>query len=344
MRGKLILENGKIFEGKIFGEIKNSVGELTFNTNMSGYQEFLTDPAVQGQISIMTYPMIGNYGINTEDMESNKIHLNALIIKEDAKLPNNFRCEMTLEGFLRQYNVVGFKGVDTRHLTQIIREEGSMKALITTEDLTKKEIAEMFKEFSMKNLVASVSTTEILNCGDSSKKIGILDLGVRNSTIDYLKEKGYSLTILPYNTKAEEIISLGLSGLYISNGPGNPEDLKEVSQEIKKLAGEFPILAEGLGMHVVALAFDGKVEKLKFAHCGEYPVRSIETKKFANTSQNTSYVVSVLPKDFTLVYEGINTKTIEGMKNQDLKIMAVQYMPDLYPESKDIMDDFLALV
>ena len=147
MKGKLILENGKVFEGKIFGELADTVGEISFNTGMTGYQEMLTDPANHGMMIAMTYPMIGNYGINTEDMESDKVQLRALIIKEDAKLPNNFRCEMTLDGFLRQYNVTGFKGIDTRYLTQIVRDNGSMKAIITAEDLTKKEIQERFKNF-----------------------------------------------------------------------------------------------------------------------------------------------------------------------------------------------------
>ena len=161
MKGKLILENGMSFEGKIFGELGETVGELVFNTGMTGYQELLTDPSYCGQIVVMTYPMIGNYGINLEDMESSKIHLKGFVIKEDAKLPNNFRCEMTLDGFLRQNKVVAFKGVDTRQLTKIIREEGAMRAIITSQDLTQKEIDEHFEKFCNKDAVSKVSTKEI---------------------------------------------------------------------------------------------------------------------------------------------------------------------------------------
>ena len=161
MKGKLILENGMSFEGKIFGELNETVGELVFNTGMTGYQELLTDPSYCGQIVVMTYPMIGNYGINLEDMESDKIYLRGFVIKEDAKLPNNFRCEMTLDGFLRQNNVVAFKGVDTRELTKIIREQGAMRAIITADDLTEKEIWERFNKYSNTDAVSIVSTPKI---------------------------------------------------------------------------------------------------------------------------------------------------------------------------------------
>ncbi len=183
MKGKLILENGMSFEGKIFGELGDSVGELVFNTGMTGYQELLTDPSYYGQIVVMTYPMVGNYGINLEDMESDGIKLKGFIIKEDAKLPNNFRCEMTLDGFLRQHKVVGFKGVDTRHLTKIIREEGAMKALITAKELTQKEINEYFENFSNTDAVERVSTKEIYEIPGEGKRIGVVDFGVKKNIL-----------------------------------------------------------------------------------------------------------------------------------------------------------------
>ena len=344
MKGKLILENGKVFEGKIFGELADSVGEISFNTGMTGYQEMLTDPAGHGMMMVMTYPMIGNYGINTEDMESDKVQLKALIIKEDAKLPNNFRCEMTLDGFLRQYNVTGFKGIDTRYLTQIIRDNGSMKAIITAEDLTKKEIQERFNSFSNKNAVSEVSCKEKYEIKGEGKRIGVLDLGVKKSTLAYLESQGFNVVVFPYNTKAEEILNENLSALVVSNGPGNPADLTETIEELKKVIGKISVFGEVLGHQVIALALGGKVAKLKYGHRGGYPVRDMATGKIITTSQNAGYVVEELPEGMEMTHQGVNVKTIEGMKNEALKIVGVQYMPDLYKDSKDVFENFLKLV
>ncbi len=344
MKGKLILENGKVFEGKIFGELADSVGEISFNTGMTGYQEMLTDPAGHGMMMVMTYPMIGNYGINTEDMESDKVQLKALIIKEDAKLPNNFRCEMTLDGFLRQYNVTGFKGIDTRYLTQIIRDNGSMKAIITAEDLTKKEIQERFNSFSNKNAVSEVSCKEKYEIKGEGKRIGVLDLGVKKSTLAYLESQGFNVVVFPYNTKAEEILNENLSALVVSNGPGNPADLTETIEELKKVIGKISVFGEVLGHQVIALALGGKVAKLKYGHRGGYPVRDMAAGKIITTSQNAGYVVEELPEGMEMTHQGVNVKTIEGMKNDDLKVVGVQFMPDLYESSKDVFVNFLKLV
>lgn len=344
MKGKLILENGKVFEGKIFGELADSVGEISFNTGMTGYQEMLTDPAGHGMMMVMTYPMIGNYGINTEDMESDKVQLKALIIKEDAKLPNNFRCEMTLDGFLRQYNVTGFKGIDTRYLTQIIRDNGSMKAIITAEDLTKKEIQERFNSFSNKNAVSEVSCKEKYEIKGEGKRIGVLDLGVKKSTLTYLESQGFNVVVFPYNTKAEEILNENLSALVVSNGPGNPADLTETIEELKKVIGKISVFGEVLGHQVIALVLGGKVAKLKYGHRGGYPVRDMAAGKIITTSQNAGYVVEELPEGMEMTHQGVNVKTIEGMKNDDLKVVGVQFMPDLYESSKDVFVNFLKLV
>lgn len=344
MKGKLILENGKVFEGKIFGELADSVGEISFNTGMTGYQEMLTDPAGHGMMMVMTYPMIGNYGINTEDMESDKVQLKALIIKEDAKLPNNFRCEMTLDGFLRQYNVTGFKGIDTRYLTQIIRDNGSMKAIITAEDLTKKEIQERFNSFSNKNAVSEVSCKEKYEIKGEGKRIGVLDLGVKKSTLAYLESQGFNVVVFPYNTKAEEILNENLSALVVSNGPGNPTDLTETIEELKKVIGKISVFGEVLGHQVIALALGGKVAKLKYGHRGGYPVRDMAAGKIITTSQNAGYVVEELPEGMEMTHQGVNVKTIEGMKNDDLKVVGVQFMPDLYESPKDVFVNFLKLV
>lgn len=304
----------------------------------------LTDPAGHGMMMVMTYPMIGNYGINTEDMESDKVQLKALIIKEDAKLPNNFRCEMTLDGFLRQYNVTGFKGIDTRYLTQIIRDNGSMKAIITAEDLTKKEIQERFNSFSNKNAVSEVSCKEKYEIKGEGKRIGVLDLGVKKSTLAYLESQGFNVVVFPYNTKAEEILNENLSALVVSNGPGNPADLTETIEELKKVIGKISVFGEVLGHQVIALALGGKVAKLKYGHRGGYPVRDMATGKIITTSQNAGYVVVELPEGMEMTHQGVNVKTIEGMKNDDLKVVGVQFMPDLYESPKDVFVNFLKLV
>ena len=325
MKGKLILENGKIFEGKIFGELKDTVGEIYFNTNMSGYEEMMTDPAVYKTIMVMTYPMIGNYGLNIEDMESSRVQLSGLIIKEDAKLPNNFRCEMTLDGFLRQYGVTGFKGIDTRYLTQIIRENGNMKALITTEELTKKEIQQKFDNFSNNNAVLEVTTKEKVKIPGKNKKIGILDLGMRKSILNYFKAKNNNIIIFPATTRADEILNEGIEKLIISNGPGNPENLKETINNIKELIGKIEIFGEVLGAQVLTLALDGEIKKAKYGHRGGAPVKDLENKKVITVSENSGYEIAKLPKNIKITHTGINQNTIEGFENKDLKIKATQF-------------------
>ena len=251
---------------------------------------------------------------------------------------------MTLDGFLRQYNVTGFKGIDTRYLTQIIRDNGSMKAIITAEDLTKKEIQERFNSFSNKNAVSEVSCKEKYEIKGEGKRIGVLDLGVKKSTLAYLESQGFNIVVFPYNTKAEEILNENLSALVVSNGPGNPADLTETIEELKKVIGKISVFGEVLGHQVIALALGGKVAKLKYGHRGGYPVRDMATGKIITTSQNAGYVVEELPEGMEMTHQGVNVKTIEGMKNDDLKVVGVQFMPDLYESPKDVFVNFLKLV
>lgn len=348
MKGKLILENGISFEGKIFGELKESVGEVVFNTSMVGYQEILTDPAYKGKIVVMTYPMIGNYGINLEDMESKNIHLNGFVIKEDAKLPNNFRCEMTLEGFLKQHGVVGFKGIDTRELTRIIRDNGTMKAIITTDDLTEKEMKEYFDKYSEKELTKEVSTKEIINIEGTGKKVGIIDLGVKNNNINSFVKRGCNVTIFPYDTKAEEILKYNLDGLFLSNGAENPDCLEVVSEEIKKLIGKLPIFAVGLGHLLVAKALGGTTKKLKYGHRGSsVPVKNILADRVVLVSENQGYCVDTLPENITVTHRNLNDNTIAGFEIKDKKITSYQFQVDSWPGAENIekiFDEFVRLI
>ncbi|MGL4652366.1 carbamoyl phosphate synthase small subunit [Cetobacterium sp.] len=348
MKGKLILENGMSFDGKIFGELGESVGELVFNTGMTGYQELLTDPSYYGQIVVMTYPMVGNYGINLEDMESDGIKLKGFIIKEDAKLPNNFRCEMTLDGFLRQYKVVGFKGVDTRHLTKIIREEGAMKALITAKDLTQKEIDEHFAKFSNKDAVEQVSTKEKYEIPGTGKRIGVIDFGVKKNILRSFEERGIHQIVFPWNVTAEELLSHDLDAVFLSNGPGDPAELTGVINEIKKLVGKLPIVGICLGHQLLAWALGGTTKKLKYGHRGcNHPVKDLEKNRIFITSQNHGYVVDKVPDSMKVTHINLNDNSIEGMRSEEHRILCVQYHPEAWPgpaDSEYLFDDFLAVI
>ncbi|WP_163468914.1 carbamoyl phosphate synthase small subunit [Fusobacterium sp. IOR10] len=347
MKGKLILENGNVFEGKIFGELGDTVGEIVFNTGMTGYQELLTDPSYCGQIVVMTYPMIGNYGINLEDMESDRSYLKGFIIKEDAKLPNNFRCEMTLDGFLRQNNIVAFKGVDTRQLVKIIREEGAMKAIITAEDLTEKELSEKFNNFNNSKAVTKVSTKEIYEIKGSGKKIGVMDFGIKRNILRNFQKRNCNLIVFPWDTKAEEILKYDLDGLFLSNGPGDPTDLNNVIFEIKKIVGKLPIAGICLGQQLIALALGGSTAKLKYGHRGcNHPVKDLERNRIYITSQNHGYVVDKVPDSMKVTHINLNDNSIEGLKSDKLHIMSVQYHPEGCPGPEDnnyLFDDFLKL-
>lgn len=348
MKGKLILENGMSFEGKIFGELGETVGELVFNTGMTGYQEVLTDPSYCGQIVVMTYPMIGNYGINLEDMESDNIHMKGFVIKEDAKLPNNFRCEMTLDGFLRQNKIVAFKGVDTRQLTKIIREQGAMKAIITADDLTEKEIMERFGKYDNRNAVSEVSTPRIYEIPGEGKRIGVMDFGIKRNILRSFKKRGCHLVVFPWNTKAEEIMKYNLDGLFLSNGPGDPADLGDVIAELKKMVGKLPIVAICLGHQLLAWALGGTTTKLKYGHRGcNHPVKDLEKNKIYITSQNHGYVVNNVPESMKVTHINLNDNSIEGMKSDKLRIMCVQYHPEAWPGPRDsdyLFDDFLKVI
>lgn len=350
MKGKLILENGMIFEGEIFGNMQESVGELVFNTGMTGYQELLTDPSYYGQMVVLTYPQIGNYGINLDDMESRGVKVKALIIKEEAKLPNNFRCEMSLNGFLKQHGVVGIKGLDTRHLTKIIRENGTMKALITTEDLKVNEIKERFKAFSNIDAVSIVSTkkTYKIDVEKPEFKIGAIDYGIKNNILRNFTARNCSLTVFPWNVTAEEVLSHDLDGVFLSNGPGDPAELTGVIEEIKKMIGIKPIVGICLGHQLLAWALDGTTKKLKYGHRGcNHPVKDLTRDRIFITSQNHGYVVDKMPKEMEVTHVNINDGSIEGMKSDKLNIMCVQYHPEAWPGPQDstyLFDDFLNVI
>ena len=345
MKAKLILENGMVFEGKAFGHLKDSVGEVVFTTGMTGYQEVLTDPSYYGQIVTMTYPLIGNYGINLEDMESDSPKVRGFIVREKCNLPNNFRCELELEDFLKQNKIVGLEGIDTRALTKVLRNNGTMRGIIAIDELDKSDIDEKIKFFSNKEAVKTVTTKKSYTVEGKGKHVAVIDFGIKQNILRCFKKRGCKLTVFPADTKAEDILAINPDLVFLSNGPGDPEDLPEVIENIKKIVGKKPIVGICLGHQLLGLTLGGQTTKLKFGHRGcNHPVKDLETNKVTITSQNHGYVVQTLPEDVEATHININDGTIEGMKHKKLPIFSVQFHPEASAGPQDseyIFDKFM---
>ncbi|HOQ15740.1 MAG: glutamine-hydrolyzing carbamoyl-phosphate synthase small subunit [Epulopiscium sp.] len=331
MRAKLILEDGTTFNGNAFGYMKEAVGEVVFNTQMTGYQELLTDPSYYGQIVAMTYPLIGNYGINLEDIESETVKVKGLIVREKADFPNNWRCEMELDGYLKQNKVIGIEGIDTRALTKILSKKGTMRGIITVRDLTASQIEQKIRSYHNINAVLEVTTKEKYVIEAKGHHIAIIDFGVKQSIIECLKERNCAMTVFPAGTTPEEILESNPHGILLSNGPGNPCDISWAVENIKKLIGKKPILALDLGCQLLALALGGTVKK--HGHRGaNHPVKDLGTNKILITTQNHSYGIEELPGDTIKTHVNINDDTIEGFVHKDLPLFGVQF----YPGNRDI--------
>ncbi|ALB48582.1 glutamine-hydrolyzing carbamoyl-phosphate synthase small subunit [Clostridium beijerinckii] len=345
MKAKLILENGMIFEGKAFGYLKESVGEVVFTTGMTGYQEVLTDPSYYGQIVTMTYPLIGNYGINLEDMESNSIKVRGFIVREKCNMPSNFRCELELEDFLKQGKIIGLEGIDTRALTKVLRNSGTMRGVIALEDIDDEYIKEKISGFSTKDAVKTVTTKKSYTIEGNGKHIAVMDFGIKTNIIRNFKKRGCKLTVFPATATAEEVLSVNPDLVFLSNGPGDPEDLDFAIENIKKLVGKKPLTGICLGHQLLGLALGGKTTKLKFGHRGcNHPVKDLEANIVHITSQNHGYVVEKLPDDMEITHVNINDGTVEGMKHRTLPIYSVQFHPEASAGPKDseyIFDKFL---
>lgn len=346
MKAQLILENGARFLGEHFGAEKNIAGELVFTTGMGGYQEAITDPSSKGLIVTMTFPLVGNYGINLEDMEAKKASLNALVVREKCDKPSNFRNEMNLDDFLKEQGVVGLEGVDTRAITKILRDEGTMKACIVKEGTTDSEIKALMDSFDNSNAIMDTTTDQVYTLNESgSKNVAYIDLGTKKSLLDELVKRDCKVTVYPANIPASIIEEQNPDFVFLSSGPGNPNDAPGTIDTVKALIGKYPIFGICLGHLVIALALGCKVDKLKFGHHGEnHPVKDLESGKVYITAQNHDYLVSECSSDTEPSFINVNDKSIEGINHKTLPIRSVQFHPEAAPgplECGFVFDNFL---
>lgn len=347
MKGRLILEDGTIFEGKAFGYLEDGVGEVVFNTSMTGYQEILTDPSYYGQIVTITYPLIGNYGVNLEDKESDGVKVSGFVVREKSDLPSNFRCEMDIDTYLKQSKVIGLEGIDTRALTKILRNKGTMKGIITVEHSKLSDVKGKLDEFDNTQAVRIVSRKKIERIPGDGKKVAIMDFGVKTNIIRNFKKRGCDITIFPAETKPDEVLQINPDLIFLSNGPGDPADLQDIVENVRQLIGKKPIVGICLGHQILAIALGGKTGKLKFGHRGgNHPVKDFEEGKIFITSQNHGYYVTDVPEDMTVTQINLNDNTVEGMRHNTLPIYCVQYHPEANPgpfDSEYVFDKFLEI-
>lgn len=347
----ICLENGQTFKGYRFGADGDIIGELVFTTGMCGYIETLTDPSYYGQIVMQTFPLIGNYGMIAEDMESKKSFVSAYIVREKCDNPSNFRCDETLDNFLKDNGIIGIYGVDTREITKIIRESGVMNALITSNprEINYDEI----KTYKVEKAVESVSAEkpELSPSEEHKYNVVLLDYGAKKNIIRELNNRGCNVAVMPYDTKAEDILKLGVDGIMLSNGPGDPSENIDAVEEIKKLIGKVPIFGICLGHQLLALAMGGETTKLKYGHRGvNQPVKNLKTGRTYISSQNHGYAVvseSVEKNGGIVSYINANDKTCEGVDYPDYKAFSVQFHPEACSGPHDtrfIFDKFIEMM
>ncbi len=343
VKAYLALEDGTVVEGKAFGALKDAEGELIFNTAMTGYVEALTDPSYKGQILMMTYPLIGNYGVCREDFESDRVHVEGFVVRELCKHPSNWRSEMSVDELLKEFDVPGIEGVDTRMITKKTRIYGAMKAVIAIGEHDKDELVKRAKNqtpITEKDLVDKVCVKEPkrFEADEARFEVALIDHGVKMSIVKNLLKRNVSVTLVPFNYKAESILEAGYDGVFISNGPGDPARVKESIETIRKLIGKIPIAGICLGHQLIALAFRAKTFKLKFGHHGaNQPVKDFESGRVFISSQNHGFAVDekTLPKGLRVTQINLNDHTVEGLAHDELPIISVQYHPEASPGPHD---------
>lgn len=353
----LVLSNGKFFRGTVFGSAGETIGEVCFNTSMTGYQEILTDPSYCGQIVTMTYPHIGNYGVNPEDMESDRIQVAGFVVREGSETPSNFRAIQSLPEFLREREIVGIQGIDTRALTRLIRDEGAMNGIISAIDLDPESLLKKVRQapsMTGQDLARVVTrqSSEIwkANHDAASFKVVAVDFGIKYNILRQLADHGCETTIVPAQTSAEDILALNPDGIFLSNGPGDPAAVSYAIETVRHLLGKKPVFGICLGHQILALARGAKTYKLKFGHRGgNHPVKHLATGKIEITSQNHGFAVDVdsLPNTIEPTHWNLNDQTLEGFRCTDLPAFSVQYHPEASPGPHDaryLFQDFTHLM
>ena len=373
----LALEDGRVFRGRAWGAYTERTGEIVFNTSMMGYQEILTDPSYAGQIVTMTYPLIGNYGVNTEDVESRRPFVEGFVVREASEITSNWRSSQSLDEYLKAHGIAGISEIDTRALVRHIREKGAMRACISSLDLDEQSVinkARTAPEMLGRNLVSEVSCgdryewssikdvqtydplgefrntlTHALQPGEAPFRVVAYDFGIKYYILRYLAAVGCEVTVVPANTSADDVLALAPDGIFLSNGPGDPAALPEIVSNVRQLTNAAPIFGICLGHQILGLAFGGKTFKLKFGHRGgNQPVRNEMTKRIEITSHNHGFAVdpaSLDANEIELTHFNLNDGCLEGLRHKRLPVFSVQYHPEAGPGPHDatyLFHDFIA--
>lgn len=349
MKGYLVLADGSCYQGQLFGYLNAEPGELVFNTAMTGYQEIMTDPSYYGQIVVMTYPMIGNYGTNGKDNQNDKAMIRGLVVKEMNTDHDHWKSENSLQDYMMAQKVLGISGIDTRALTKKIRNHGTLMAQIVTSSEDIEACYEKLKVHQIKDHVANVTSKQAYHIAvnDPIGKVALLDFGVKKNIIESLLKRKIEVVVLPAASTVETILSYKPDGVLLSNGPGNPNDLTEIIKHVKAISSIKPTLGICLGHQLLALAYGGHVEKMKFGHRGgNHPVKDLVKNQIIITAQNHGYVVASdsLMSEMHVTQLNVSDQTIEGMQHKSLPIMSVQYHPEASPGPTDaayIFDEFI---
>lgn len=355
LKAKLALEDGTVFKGFSFGATGETYGEAVFNTSMTGYQEILTDPSYKGQIVTMTYPLIGNYGVNSEDVESARPFVEGFAVKECSQIASNWRAEKTLHAYLKENGIIAIEGIDTRALTKHLRVAGVMKAVISTEDLDDQNLIKKAREspgLVGRDLVKEVAWRKSWLWSDNGKySVVVIDCGVKYNILRSLASRGCRVIVVPAGASAQEILETQADGLLLSNGPGDPAAVPYVVETLKALLDKMPIFGICLGHQMLGLSLGGKTYKLKFGHRGaNHPVKDLRTGKICITVQNHGFCVdgdTLDPQEVEITHINLNDQTLEGIRHRRLPIFSVQFHPEASAGPHDaayLFDEFVAML